>query len=131
MKQILETSDYVFHPATKKDYPLKRIHKSTILCARDDFSSIDGPYHIWVTAVKRANNNAHLRLYVGDESTSSNRRMCVDSITVGNWNQTEEWFSNLAGLSEDRFGELSQREIESHKSIFRRLMPMWFKSRSS
>jgi hypothetical protein len=126
MNSIIENSDFVFNPATKKDYPLKRIHKTTILCSCDDVSSIEGPYYIWITAAKRANGRVALNLYVGDESTSSNRRECLDAITVESWKETEEWFSDLDGLSGDRFDKLSQREIDTHQAIFRRLMPMWF-----
>ena len=115
----------MFHPATNKDYPKKRIHKTAVLCYCDEVGSL-GAYHIWITATPRAKQSIQLSLYVGDESTNPQQRMCLDTVIVSNWNQTVDWFKHLNEISEDRFDEISDIEVSSYQPIFLKIRPSWF-----
>ena len=115
----------MFHPATNKDYPKKRIHQTAILCYCDEVGSIE-PYHIWVTATPRAKQSIQISLYVGDESTNPQRRECLDTVIVSSWSQTVDWFKRLNEISEDRFDEIPDDEVASYKPVFSKLRPSWF-----
>jgi len=116
----------MFHPATNKDYPKKRIHQTAILCYCSEVGSIAGPYHIWVTATPRAKQSIQIALYVGDESTNPQRRECLDTVIVSSWSQTVDWFKRLNEISEDRFEEIPDDEVASYKPVFSKLRPSWF-----
>lgn len=122
------TPENIFHPATKKDHPKKRIHRTAILC---HYCVIDNLFrswetHFWITAKLRAKQAIQLSLYVGDESTNPQRRECLDTVVVSNWQQTVEWLKFLDGISGDRIDVLSNQEIKAHKAVFSKIRPSWF-----